>query len=115
MRALAVEHLRSNPVDLYAEILEERGVEVDCARLDLGNPLPDWRGYDLMVVMGGAMSAYDDEGFPWLAAEKRAIREAVLEGVPYFGVCLGSQLLASALGARVFRGPQPEQGEVAVQ
>jgi GMP synthase-like glutamine amidotransferase/tetratricopeptide (TPR) repeat protein len=76
----------------------------------LGEALPDWREYDLLVVMGGAMSVYEEDAYPWLVAEKRAIREAVTAGCPYFGVCLGSQLLASALGARVFRGPEPELG-----
>ena len=56
------------------------------------------------------MSVYEEDAYPWLVAEKRAIREAVTTGCPYFGVCLGSQLLASALGSRVFRGPEPELG-----
>ena len=110
MRALALEHLVSNSVGVYGDVLLDRGIEVNRVRLDLGEPLPDWRDYDLLVVMGGGMSAYEDHLYPWLAAEKRAIREAVEAGLPYFGVCLGSQLLASALGARVFKGPEPELG-----
>jgi GMP synthase-like glutamine amidotransferase len=110
MRALALEHLRSNPVGVYGDVLQDRGIEVDRVRLDLGEALPDWREYDLLVVMGGGMSVYEEDAYPWLVAEKRAIREAVTTGCPYFGVCLGSQLLASALGSRVFRGPEPELG-----
>src|SRR5262245_58984625 len=60
--------------------------------------------------MGGGMSVYGEDAYPWLVAEKRAVREAVTAGCPYFGVCLGSQLLACALGSRVFRGPEPELG-----
>lgn len=114
MRALALEHLHSNPLGVYGDVLADRGIDVDRVLLDRGDPLPDWRVYDLLVVMGGGMSAYDDEAYPWLAAEKRAIREAVSAGVPYFGVCLGSQLLASALGARVYLGPEPELGVIPV-
>src|SRR5262245_11215195 len=110
MRALALEHLHSNSVGVYGDVLLDRGIEVDRVRLDLGEALPDWREYDLLVVMGGGMSVYEEEAYPWLVAEKRAIREAVTTGCPYFGVCLGSQLLASALGSRVFRGPEPELG-----
>src|SRR6478752_7274285 len=110
MRALALEHLHSNPVGVYGDVLLDRGIEVHRVRLDLGEALPDWREYDLLVVMGGAMSVYEEDAYPWLVAEKRAIREAVATGCPYFGVCLGSQLLASALGSRVFRGPEPELG-----
>ena len=110
MRALALEHHHSNPVGIYGDVLLGRGIEVHRVRLDLGEALPDWREYDLLVVMGGAMSVYEEDAYPWLVAEKRAIREAVTTGCPYFGVCLGSQLLASALGSRVFRGPEPELG-----
>src|SRR5215831_4932581 len=110
MRALALEHLHSNPVGVYGDVLLDRGIEVNRVRLDLGEALPDWREYDLLVVMGGGMSVYEEDAYPWLVAEKRAIREAVTTGCPYFGVCLGSQLLASALGSRVFRGPEPELG-----
>jgi GMP synthase-like glutamine amidotransferase len=110
MRALALEHIHSNPVGVYGDVLLDRGIEVHRVRLDLGEALPDWREYDLLVVMGGAMSVYEEDTYPWLVGEKRAIREAVTAGCPYFGVCLGSQLLASALGSRVFRGPEPELG-----
>jgi hypothetical protein len=72
-------------------------------RLHELEPLPDWRDYDLMVVMGGGMSVCEEDAHPWLVTEKRAIREAVGAGQPYFGVCLGSQLLAASLGARVYR------------
>src|SRR5262249_44112352 len=110
MRALVLEHLHSNPVGVYGDVLLGRGIEVHRVRLDLGEALPGWREYDLLVVMGGGMSVYEEDAYPWLVAEKRAIREAVAMGCPYFGVCLGSQLLASAVGSRVFRGPEPERG-----
>jgi GMP synthase (glutamine-hydrolysing) len=56
------------------------------------------------------MSVNDDADHPWLADEKRTIAEAVRAGVPYWGVCLGVQLLAASLGARVYPGPEPEVG-----
>ena len=101
MRALALHcgvHLHSNPLGVYGDVLLDRGIEVHRVRLDLGQALTNWREYDLLVVMGGGMSVYEEDVYPWLVAEKRAIREAVTTGCPYFGVCLGSQLLASALG-----------------
>jgi GMP synthase-like glutamine amidotransferase len=56
--------------------------------------------FDMLVVMGGPMGAYDEKAYPWLAAEKRFIAETVAAGRRVFGVCLGSQLLAEALGGR---------------
>ena len=63
-----------------------------------------------MIAMGGPMGVYQEAEYPWLVGEKRAIREAVSAGRPFFGVCFGAQLLASALGAEVYRGPSPELG-----
>ena len=56
------------------------------------------------------MSATDDETLPWLAAEKRLTAEAVEAGRPFWGVCLGVQLLAASLGANVYQGAAPEVG-----
>jgi GMP synthase (glutamine-hydrolysing) len=76
--------------------------------------LPDWRDVDLVVVMGGPMGVYDEAEHPWLAAEKRWIAAAVHAGVPYFGVCLGAQLLAASLGAQVRTASAPEVGVLPV-
>ncbi len=110
MRALVFEHLDSNPVGIYADVLAARGIEVDVRRLLHGDAIPDWRQYDLMVAMGGGMSVFEEQEHPWLADEKAVIGEAVRAGLPYFGICLGSQLLAEALGGRVYRGYEPELG-----
>jgi GMP synthase-like glutamine amidotransferase/tetratricopeptide (TPR) repeat protein len=110
VRALAFEHLKSDPVGIFGDVLIERGIDVDRVMLYEGEPVPDWRRYDLIVAMGAGVSVWQEDEFPWIAAEKRAVREAVLAGVPYFGVCFGVQLLADAFGARSFQGPEPEIG-----
>jgi len=61
------------------------------------------------------MGVYDEADHPWLAAEKRFIAEAVLAGKPYWGVCLGAQLLAASLGAGVAPGRMPEVGVLSVE
>lgn len=63
-----------------------------------------------LVVMGGPMNVYQEKEHPFLKKENAFIRKAVKAGVPYFGVCLGSQLLAKALGARVYKARRPEVG-----
>lgn len=75
------------------------------------NPsLPEINGIDLVVVMGGPMSANDDKSFGWLSAEKEFIKKAAGFGVPVLGICLGAQLIASAFGSRVYKNPQKEIG-----
>jgi GMP synthase (glutamine-hydrolysing) len=83
--------------------------------LDAGDPLPDWVTFDAIVAMGGPMSVNDEDELTWLTDEKRLIGDAVRVGTPYWGVCLGVQLLASALGAPVYPGREPEVGLLPVE
>ncbi len=110
MRALAFEHLRPNPIGVYGDVLDGRGIHVDRVMLAEGDAIPDWRPYDFLVVMGAAADVWDHDRHPWIASEKETVREAVLAGLPYFGVCFGAQLLASAFGAHSYRGLEAELG-----
>jgi GMP synthase-like glutamine amidotransferase len=110
MRVLVLQHIACEPPGVFEDALVERGAALERVELDEGEPLPDWHAFEAIVAMGGPMSVNDEAELPWLAEEKRAIGEAVHAGTPYWGVCLGVQLLAASLGARVFPGPEPEVG-----
>jgi GMP synthase (glutamine-hydrolysing) len=112
---LVLQHIACEPPGAYEDVMLERGARLHRVELDEGEPLPDWRGFDGMVVMGGPMGACDDADHPWLVAERSCIGEAVREGLPFFGACLGSQLLAASLGARVYTGATPEVGVLDVE
>jgi GMP synthase (glutamine-hydrolysing) len=112
---LVLQHIACEPPAAFEDELRSRGLEVTRVELDEGERLPDWREFPAIVVMGGPMGAYDEMEHPWLFEEKRLLREAVEADVPVWGVCLGAQLLASALGARVYRGEQPEVGVLPVE
>ena len=99
---------------MYEDVLDEHGATIHRVELDEGDPLPDWRAFDAIVAMGGPMGALDDDEHPWLTDEKRLIADAVRSGLPFWGVCLGVQLLAASLGARVYPGPAPEVGVLPV-
>jgi GMP synthase (glutamine-hydrolysing) len=111
---LVLQHISCEPPAAFEDELLSRGLDVTRVELDEGDPLPDWREHPAIVVMGGPMGAYDEADHPWLVEEKRLLREAVEAGTPVWGVCLGAQLLAAALGARVYRGEQPEVGVLPV-
>jgi GMP synthase (glutamine-hydrolysing) len=107
---LVLEHIGCESPAAYEDELRAHGVALRRVRLHEGEELPDWREHRGIVAMGGPMGVHDEALHPWLAPEKRLIGEAVRAGTPYWGVCLGAQLLAASLGARVVAGPAPEVG-----
>jgi GMP synthase-like glutamine amidotransferase len=112
---LVLQHAGCEPPGVYEQEARARSVELHRILLDEPHELPDWGRFAGIVVMGGAMGAYEDDAHPWLTGEKRLIAEAVAAGRPYWGVCLGAQLLAAALGANVAPGPRPELGVLPVR
>lgn len=80
-----------------------------------GDLLPPVEEISALIVMGGAMGANDEPAHPFLADLKILIRQVVAAGIPYLGICLGGQLLASALGAQVVSNRWEELGTLPVQ
>jgi GMP synthase-like glutamine amidotransferase len=87
-----------------------RGLAVRVHRLFAADRVPSLDTVERLVVMGGPMGALDDADHPWLPDVRSLLARAVAAGTPVLGVCLGAQLLAAALGARIRRGPAPEIG-----
>lgn len=74
------------------------------------DPLPDVNNLDWLVVMGGPMGVYDENKYPWLVEEKRFIEQAIQRNKVVMGICLGAQLIAEVLGARVYPNQVKEIG-----
>src|SRR6185312_15633927 len=108
MRALVVEHAEHEGPGLVGAALHGGGVRIELVRRWAGDALPsrDGAGYDLVLVLGGAMSANE----PWLDDEAALLAAATRAGRLTVGLCLGAQLLARGLGARVYPGEIPEIG-----
>ncbi len=87
-----------------------RELALTIVRPDRGEVLPLVSAADALIVMGGPMSVHDEAEHPWLAREKRWLAEAVADGARVFGVCLGAQLLAHVMGARVHPNAEREIG-----
>jgi GMP synthase-like glutamine amidotransferase len=96
---------------IFRDCMRGDGVAWDVVALEAGEPIPELARYDALLVMGGAQDVWQEAEHPWLVAEKRAIRAAVLEHeMAYLGICLGHQLLADALGGEVRPATIPEIG-----
>src|SRR5262245_30123602 len=112
MRVLVLQHEWNDGPGYLGEALQRRGAIIDVVRLDCAERIPDIDPYDMLLVMGGEMNVYQEDQHPWLAVEIRAIQQAVQASKAVLGVCLGGQLLAKALGAKVHLGAAREIGLV---
>ena len=110
MRALIYTHHPDEGAGLLKDILRERGWEVKEVKLWKGEPIPEPRSFHLLILMGGPMSVHDEDVHSFLSGEKIFVRRWVREGNPTLGICLGAQLIADCLGARVYRGDKEELG-----
>lgn len=90
--------------------IERGGHTVGCTRLYAGDAFPRPDSLDLLIIMGGPMGVYDEEVYPWLKAEKAFIRAVIDAGRRVLGICLGAQLIAEVLGARVYPNDRKEIG-----
>ena len=115
MRPIAI--FRFSPTEgpaYFADWLDAASLPWRLVAIDAGDPLPeDLRDYSGLCMMGGPMSVY--EALPWIEPLSRLLRDAVAQQIPIIGHCLGGQLLAQALGARVARSSVPEIGWIDVE
>lgn len=115
MRILIFQHADSVYPGVFRRFLDADRADITTLNLAHGETIPALDGFDALWVMGGPMDVWEEDAYPWLALEKRAIAEAVAErGMAYFGLCLGHQLLAEALGGEVGRAAIPEVGVLPV-
>ncbi len=111
MRILVVQHDREDPAGVVGERLAARGATLVPTLLPAGETFPDGpEGYDGLVLMGGPMSAADDDRHPYYARLHRTVRRFHDAGRPILGICLGSQIIARSFGKPVYRNKVTEIG-----
>lgn len=110
---MKIHFLQHVPFEGLASIrgwVERGGHKIGCTRLYAGDSLPLPDSLDLLIVMGGPMGVQDVDRYPWLQAEKVFLRAVIDAGKRILGICLGAQLIAEVLGARVYANDQKEIG-----
>ena len=105
--------LQHHPVEnlgTIADALEGNALAWQYVRVADGQPVPaNMKGAGGLIVMGGPMGVYQTDRYPWLRDEMRLIEDAMKLNLPVLGVCLGAQILAAALGAKVQRNPNGKE------
>jgi len=111
MKILIIKHVENEGPVTIGEYLKKNKIESETVELWRGEELPsDLSGISSVVCLGGPMNVYEEEKHPFLKKEDAFIKEVLKRSIPYFGVCLGAQLLAKAAGARVYKAAEEEVG-----
>lgn len=108
-----IHYLQHTPSEGLGKIrgwARDRGHALSGTHFDRRDRLPNVEDIDWLVIMGGPMNVYQYRDYPWLREEKRCIAQAIERGKTVLGVCLGAQLIADVLGARVYQNPEIEIG-----
>ena len=114
-KVLVIEHQPAAGPGRVGQWLSAEGVVLEICRPYAGEAVPERVDADGLLVLGGSVGPHDDVVAPWLPATRALLRSAVQDAVPTWGICLGGQLLAVALGGDVQRGASgPEVGVLAV-
>ena len=110
MKLHYLQHVPFEGLGSIASWAKARRIQISRTRLFAGETLPSADEIDLLVVMGGPMGVYDEREYPWLVKEKKFLKQAIASGTQILGVCLGAQLIAEVLGARVYSNDHKEIG-----
>lgn len=102
MNAHYFKHVPFEDIGSIRSWLTTAGHTITCTPFFKSANLPALEKMDLLIVMGGPMSVNDEKRYPWLVPEKQFIHEMILSGKPVLGICLGAQLIAGAMGAKVY-------------
>ncbi len=110
MRINCFQHVPFEGLGIIENWISSRGYRLTVNRLYQNAPMPEIEDDDWIIVMGGPMGVHDEDRFSWLKSEKRLIEKAIRNGKIVLGICLGAQMIAHVLGARVYPNGVKEIG-----
>ena len=113
---IVFQHVGVEHPGIFRNFFSDDDVRLHTVELDQGENIPNLKDFDALWVMGGPMDVWEEQKYPWLLEEIKAIKEAIsVLKMPFMGICLGHQLLAYAFGAKVSPSLQNEVGVMSVK
>lgn len=110
-RVLVLQHVASEDLGIIGKSFRQKGIEADFIKIFAGQRIPRYmNGYDGLIALGGPMSVYEEDIYPFIKDELLLIKSALKKDIPILGICLGAQLLSKAAGANVYKGKKKEIG-----
>jgi GMP synthase (glutamine-hydrolysing) len=110
MRIHYFQHVPFEGLGSIGQWIRARRYHLTATKLYQNEQMPDMESVDWFIIMGGPMGVHDEDRLPWLKSEKRLIEKAMSTGKAVLGICLGAQLIADVLGARVYPNRSKEIG-----
>ncbi len=110
MRIHTLQHVAFEGLAYIGDWLEQTTHQISTTHFYQNSCLPQHNEFDALIIMGGPMGIYDDQQYPWLKSERKFIKQTIEDKKPVLGICLGSQFIADALGAKVYPNAQKEIG-----
>ncbi len=110
MKIHYIQHEKFEDLGCIRQWLKSSNHSVTHTHIFENEPFPKASDIDFLIVMGGSMGANDDQVFSWMEAEKALIKQCILDNKKVLGICLGAQIIASVLGAKVYPNTKKEIG-----
>lgn len=110
MSVLICKNITAEGLGTIEDFLYAKGMPYTVIDLSKNEDIPDIEGLDALVMMGGPMSVNEDDIYPYIKEEEKLVRDFIANDKSVFGICLGAQIMAKALGAKVYKGENKEIG-----
>lgn len=109
-KVLALQHVEIETPGIILDLMKSKGIEYDCINLSEHSNGYNLSSYDALIIMGGPMSVNDKEHYTFIETEINLVKNYIKNDKPILGICLGSQIIASALGGKISKNPRNELG-----
>jgi GMP synthase-like glutamine amidotransferase len=110
MSVLICKNISAEGPGTIEDFLKTKGIPYTVVDLSKGEKIPDAEAFDTLIMMGGPMSVNENDIYPYIKEEEELVRDFIFKDKRILGICLGAQIMAKALGARVYKGKQKEIG-----